>query len=98
MTPWTITHQAPLSIGFSRQEYWTGLHFFLQGILLTQGSNPHLLHWQIDSFFFIYLFLAVMGLCCGEGLSSSYREQELLFIAVHRLLIVVVSLLAEHGL
>ena len=25
MTPWTIVHQAPLSMGFSRQEYWTGL-------------------------------------------------------------------------
>ena len=26
-----------------------GCHFFLQGIFLTQGSNPHLLHWQTDS-------------------------------------------------
>ena len=36
--------------GFSRQEYWNGL--FLQGIFLTQGSNPcllHFLHWQADS-------------------------------------------------
>ena len=24
-TPWTVTHQAPLSMGFSRQEYWNGL-------------------------------------------------------------------------
>ena len=24
-TPWTVTHQAPLSMGFSRQEYWSGL-------------------------------------------------------------------------
>ena len=23
-TPWTVAHQAPLSIGFSRQEYWSG--------------------------------------------------------------------------
>ena len=29
---------------FSRQEYWSGLHFFLQGIFLTQGSNQGLLH------------------------------------------------------
>ena len=68
------------------------------GIFPNQGLNLCLLHWWVDSFFFIYLFLAVMGLCCCEGLSSSYRQQELLFIAVHRLLIVVVSLLAEHGL
>ena len=26
-----------------------GCHFFLQGIFLTQGSNPHLLHWQANS-------------------------------------------------
>ena len=26
-----------------------GCHFLLQGILPTQGSNPHLLHWQADS-------------------------------------------------
>ena len=45
-------HRAPLSKGFPRQEYWSGLHFLLQGILQTQGSNPHplcLLHWQVDS-------------------------------------------------
>ena len=26
-TPWTVTHQAPLSMGFPRQEYWSGLPF-----------------------------------------------------------------------
>ena len=26
-TPWTVTHQAPLSMGFSKQEYWSGLPF-----------------------------------------------------------------------
>ena len=38
--------QAPLSMDFSRQEYWSGLgcHFFLQGILLTQASNLGLLN------------------------------------------------------
>ena len=41
--------QAPLSIGFSRQEPWNGLLFPSQGIILTQGSNPHLLHQQVDS-------------------------------------------------
>ena len=36
----TVDHQAPLSMGFSRQEYWSGYcHFLLQGIFLTQGSN-----------------------------------------------------------
>ena len=37
---WTIARQVPLSMGFSRQEYWTGLHALLQGTFPTQGSNP----------------------------------------------------------
>ena len=45
-TPGTVAHQAPLSVGFSRQEYWSGLHSLLQGIFPTQGSNPGLLHWK----------------------------------------------------
>ena len=51
-TPWTVTSQAPLSMEFSRQEYWSGLHFMLQGVFLTQRSNPcllHPLHWQAGS-------------------------------------------------
>ena len=53
-SPWTIAHQAPLSMGFSRQEYWNrmGHHVFLQGIFPTQKSNSHLLHllhWQTGS-------------------------------------------------
>ena len=34
---WTVTHQAPLEI--SRQEYWSGLPFLLQGLFVTQGGN-----------------------------------------------------------
>ena len=48
-TPWTIAHQAPLSMGFPRQEYWSGLHFLTQGIFLTQELNLRFLHWQADS-------------------------------------------------
>ena len=44
VTLWTIAHQAPLSMGFSRQEYWSGLPALLQGIFLTQVSNWCLLH------------------------------------------------------
>ena len=42
-------HQAPLSMGFSWQEYWSGLPFPSPGIFLIQGSNLHLLHWQAYS-------------------------------------------------
>ena len=40
----TVARQAPLSMGFPRQEYWPRLHFFFQRISLTQGSNPSLLN------------------------------------------------------
>ena len=49
-TPWAIALQAPLSMGFSRQEYWGGLPCPPPGIFLTQGMNPSLLPWQVDSF------------------------------------------------
>ena len=42
-SPWTVVHQAPLSMGFSKQEYWSGLPFPSPGIFLAQGSNPGLL-------------------------------------------------------
>ena len=40
VTPWNAARQAPLSMGFPRQEYWGGLPFLLQGIFLTQGWKP----------------------------------------------------------
>ena len=43
VTPWTVAHQAALSVGFSRQEYWSGLLFSSPGIFPTQGLNPGLL-------------------------------------------------------
>ena len=45
----TAAHQAPLSMGFSRQESWNEFHSLLQEIFPTQGLNPDLLHWQVDS-------------------------------------------------
>ena len=39
-TPWTVAHQAPLSIGFSRQEYWTGLPCPPPGDLPNPGIQP----------------------------------------------------------
>ena len=42
VTPWTVAYQAPPSIGFSREEYWSGLPSPAPGIFWTQGSNPGL--------------------------------------------------------
>ena len=38
-TWWAVAHQVPLSMGFSRQEHWSGLPCLLQGIFPTQGLN-----------------------------------------------------------
>ena len=39
-TPWTAARQAPLSMGFSRQEYWSGLPFPSPGDLPDPGIEP----------------------------------------------------------
>jgi len=40
VTPWTVDRQAPLSMGFSRQEYWSGLPFPTPRDLLDSGTEP----------------------------------------------------------
>ena len=40
MTPWTVACQAPLSMGFSRQEHWSGLPVFSPGNLPDPGIEP----------------------------------------------------------
>ena len=39
-TPWTVAHQGPLSMGFPRQEYWSGLLFPSPGDLPNPGMEP----------------------------------------------------------
>ena len=40
VTPWTVACQAPLSVGFSEQEYWSGLPFSSPGDLPDPGVKP----------------------------------------------------------
>ena len=49
MTPWTIACQTPLSMGFSRQEYWNGLPFPSPGDLPNPGIKPRSPALQADS-------------------------------------------------
>ena len=64
--PWTVAHQAPLPMGFSRQKYWSGLPFPPPGELPDPGIelrslvSPRLLQWQGDS-----LSLAPPRKCVG---------------------------------
>ena len=86
-TAWTVAHQAPLSMGFSRPEYWSGLPFPSPEDLPDPGSLLHcrqiLYHWAVGEAilftFFIsnlfYLFLAVMCLRCCPGFLELRRVE-----------------------
>ena len=50
--PWTVAHQAPLSMGFSRQEYWSRLPFPSPGDLPETGIEPGSPELQADSLLF----------------------------------------------
>ena len=49
MTPWTVAHQVPLSMGFSRQEYWSGLLLPSPGDLPDPEIKPAFPALQADS-------------------------------------------------
>ena len=49
VTSWTVAYQAPLSMGFPRQEYWSGLPFPPSGDLLEPRIEPASPAWQVDS-------------------------------------------------
>ena len=50
---WTVAHQAPLYLGFPRQEYWSGLSFPIPGDNLDPGIEPASPVWA-GRFFFYY--------------------------------------------
>ena len=75
-TLWTVAHQVPLSMGFSRQEYWSGCCALLQGIFPTKGPNLHLFcleHQQVGSLPLAPSEKPFKFLSCGQfyGLASS---------------------------
>ena len=56
VAPWTAACQDPLSMGFPRQEYWSGLPCPAPGGLTDTGINTSVLHWQAG-----YLLLSHLG-------------------------------------
>ena len=74
VTPWTGAYPAPPSKEFSRQEYWS-CHFLLQGIFLTQGSNPTLLHCRQTLYHLSHL---------GSPHKHTYIQIYLLLKILHR--------------
>ena len=49
VTPWVVAHQTPLSVEFSRQEYWSELPFSSPGDLPDSGNEPKSPTLQVDS-------------------------------------------------
>ena len=49
VTPWTVAYQTPPSMGFSRQEYWSGVPFPPPGDLPNAGIEPRSLALQADA-------------------------------------------------
>ena len=92
--PWSLAHQAPLFMEFSRQRYWSRLPFPPLGNLPDpgiQGLKPHLLcllHWQADALSLshtgshsIYEMLLVFGtLICIVWLNPHNKYEGLVFI------------------
>ena len=64
-TPCTVACQAPLSMGFSKQEYWSGLPFPFSGDLPDPGMEPRSPAWQADSL-----------LACSYEESPAMRETQ----------------------
>ena len=48
-TPWTVAYQAPPSVGFSRQKYWSGVPFPSPGDLSDAGIEPRSPAFQADT-------------------------------------------------
>ena len=78
---WTVARQAPLSMGFSRQEYWSGLSFPSPGDLPDPGIQPGLLHCRqilyrlsYGYFFFFFFPSGVRGEGNGAPLQYSCLE------------------------
>ena len=78
-TPWTVANQAPPSMGFSRQEYWSGLPFPSPGDLLTQGLNLGLLHCRQTLYclshqgshnIYIYIYIYIYTYLCQVSVAS----------------------------
>ena len=69
VTPWTVAHQACLSMGFPRQKYWSGLLFPSPNDLPNPGIEPRAPTLQADS-----LPLSHLGCCSGDLTLAHYHH------------------------
>ena len=86
LTPWTVAHQAPLSVRFSRQEYWSGLPFPTPGDHPNPGIKSSASALQEDSLpvshlgssYYIYRYIDIFAIlpraqCQGKVKTVSYN-------------------------
>ena len=77
VSPWTVARQAPLSMGFSRQEYWSGLPFPSPGdIFPTQELNPGLLHCRQILYWLSYEGSPFIWRLCSKAGHIATRTQK----------------------
>ena len=79
MTPWTVAHQVPLSMEFSRQEYWSGLPFPSPGDLPDPGIEPGSPTLQADSTVYMYHIFFIHSSVSGLNVSDLVAGTEILF-------------------
>ena len=106
VTPWTVARQALLSMGFSRQEYWSGLPFPSPGDLTDPGIEPRSPALQADSLLSeppgkssIYVltnfFLHALPLA-SISLFSCWNHPDFFFVSpLHNLLFLQISITTE---
>ena len=75
-TPWTVAHQAPLSMGFSRQEYWSGVPFPSPGDLPGPGIEPGSPALRADALTSDYDRLGFPGGASGKEPTCQYRRHK----------------------
>ena len=79
-TPWTVACQAPPSMGFPRQEYWSGVPLLSQGDLPDPGIETWPPAFQADSLLyilFIYIYISTihyMRVCAAKHSSETPQE------------------------
>ena len=72
----TAVCQAPLPWDFPGKNTGVGCHFLHEGIYLTQGSNMHLLHWQVDSLPLSHLGSPTARLICSFSSERVFHNFE----------------------
>ena len=83
VTPWTVAYQAPWSMGFSRQEYWSGLPFPSPGNFPTQGLNPGLPHCR-QSLYCLSHQGSLQVAWCQNSLDIPFTDKATLKFAVYQ--------------